>query len=328
MTAPFTTASGSDVRVRLLPRARPGRRTSASSAPPCSTGRTRATPAASSSSASRTPTPRVTARSRYAADPRRRCGGSGSTGTRASRPVGTARPVPPVASAPAIYDDVIATLKAAGRRLRVLRHAARRWRRVQHRRRSRPEAGLRQPRARPDRRRSAQAFRDQGRAAGAAPAAVPDRDLSFDDLVRGEITFTHRHRSRLRRGRAPERQAAVHVHEPGRRRTDGRHARAAWRGLLSSTPAADRPATRRCIEIGIADFIPRLRSPAVRRWARATRSSPSATPSRTSSTTATPACRPRGARQLPGAARLVDRPRPRRVLDRRDGRAPFETSPT
>ena len=55
----------------VLPVARPATPTSAWSAPPCSTGRSRATTAAPSSSASRTPTPRATPRS-----PTTRCSSS------------------------------------------------------------------------------------------------------------------------------------------------------------------------------------------------------------------------------------------------------------
>ena len=58
-----------------------------------------------------------------------------------------------------------------------------------------------------------QAFRDEGRSP-ALRLRVPDTDLSFDDLVRGEITFPAGQLHRLRGG-AAERRAALHVREPG-----------------------------------------------------------------------------------------------------------------
>ena len=76
--APERSVSGSH-------RPRPAACTSASCARRCSTGRSPATTAARSCSASRTPTPRATPRSPTPRPARRRCAGSASTGTRAPR---------------------------------------------------------------------------------------------------------------------------------------------------------------------------------------------------------------------------------------------------
>ena len=58
---------------------------------------------------------------------------------------------------------------------------------------------------------------------------VPDEDLTFVDLIRGEVDLPRRIVPRLR-ARAGRRRPAVHVREPGRRRAHGHHARAARRG--------------------------------------------------------------------------------------------------
>ena len=86
-----------------------------------------------------------------------------------------------------IYADIIERLKVEWRTLRELRDR-RGDREAQHRERARPEAGLRQLRARTSPRSSARRHRAEGRMP-ALRLRVPDTDLGFDDLVRGEITF-------------------------------------------------------------------------------------------------------------------------------------------
>ena len=72
---------------------------------------------------------------------------------------------------------------------------------------------------------------------------MPDGEITFDDLVRGEITFQHRARARLRAG-ARQRRPALHAGQPGRRRADGDHPRAARRGPALLHPAPDRALRR------------------------------------------------------------------------------------
>ncbi len=76
---------------------------------------------------------------------------------------------------------------------------------------------------------------------------MPDGELTFDDLVRGEITFHTRPRARLRR-LPRQRPAALHPGQPGRRRADGDHPRAARRG-----PAVQHPAAARAVRRARAD---------------------------------------------------------------------------
>ncbi len=88
--------------------------------------------------------------------------------------------------------------------------------------------------------------------------------------------------------------------------------------LLSSTPRQV-VLYRALIELGIARVGARLRAPAATSWARATRSSRSATRRAASSCTAIAWLHPRGPAQLPRPARLGDRSRPGRVQRRGDG---------
>ena len=103
---------------------------------------------------------------------------------------------------------------------------------------------------------------------------MPDETITFTDLVRGEITFTAGERPGLRH-RPRQRLPAVHAGQPGRRRADGDHPRAPRRGpaLLHAPPDGPVP--------GADGHRRRQRCPpsATCRtsWARATRSSPSAT---------------------------------------------------
>ena len=67
---------------------------------------------------------------------------------------------------------------------------------------------------------------------------MPDGELTWDDLVRGDITFQTEHVPDFAR-RARQRPAAVHAGQPGRRRADAHHPRAARRGpaVLDAAPA-------------------------------------------------------------------------------------------
>ena len=90
-----------------------------------------------------------------------------------------------------------------------------------------------------------------------------------------------------------QRRAALHAGQPGRRRADGDHPRAARRGPAVVDAAADR-ALRRA-RSSSASRRPRRGSDTCRTsWARATRSSPSATPRRTCSATASDGFLPEG----------------------------------
>ena len=79
-------------------------------------------------------------------------------------------------------------------------------------------------------------------AAGRPPVLrlrMPDRDITFDDLVRGADHLPGRQRARP--GAGPRhRRPAVHAGQPGRRRADGHHPRAARRGPAAVHAAADR----------------------------------------------------------------------------------------
>ncbi len=158
------------------------------------------------------------------------------------------------------------------------------------------------------------------RAEGRAPVLrfrMPAEDIAWHDLVRGEITFRAGTRAGLRR-RPGRRGAALPAGEPGGRRADEHHARAARRGPAVLDAAADRALARagghRRRARGAA-----VRAPAVRHGPgqpEAQQARPGVRP--------LPPPRPRvragGAAQLPRAARLVDRRGPRRVLRRRAGR--------
>ena len=141
---------------------------------------------------------------------------------------------------------------------------------------------------------------------------MPDGAITFDDLVRGEITFQPEN--------VPDyvlvpgqRRPALHAGQPGRRRADGDHPRAARRGpaLLDAAPdravrraRRDRRRRRACPSSATCPTS----------WARATRSSPSATREANLLGYRDARLPARGAAQLPGAARLGDRRGPRHLL--------------
>ncbi len=188
--------------------------------------------------------------------------------------------------------------------------------------RPRPEARLRQLRARPHRRPEGRLPR-RGPRARAAPACArhrPElrRPRPRRDHVPGRLV------QRLRR-RTAQRPPALHLRQPGRRRAHGCHARAPWRRPAVVDPAPDRAVPRadrrRC-----DDVRPAVRAPPVcdgRGQQEAVEARPGVEPL----PPPRPRVHPRRARQLPGAARLVAEPRPRRVLDRR-ARRRRSTSPT
>ena len=170
------------------------------------------------------------------------------------------------------------------------------------------------------------AFRAEGREP-VLRLRMPDDDLTFTDLVRGEVTF--------KAGSVPDfvivranGQPALHAGQPGGRRPHGHHARAARRGPALVDPPADRAVPRAARRSASATGEPRVRAPAVgagRRQQEAVQARPRVQP--------VPAPRQRvharGPAQLPRAARLVDRPGPRHLLDggddgrvRRRGRQP------
>ncbi|WIB12957.1 glutamate--tRNA ligase family protein [Curtobacterium sp. MCPF17_052] len=127
-----------------------------------------------------------------------------------------------------------------------------------------------------------QAFRDEGRAP-ALRLRVPDRDLSFQDLVRGDITFPQGSFPDFVVVR-PNGKPLYTFTNPPRRRPDGDHPRPPWRGPAVVDAAADR-AVRGAPRDRSRSVHPAVRSPAVRDGGRATRSSRSGIPSPTCSTT-------------------------------------------
>ena len=147
---------------------------------------------------------------------------------------------------------------------------------------------------------------------------MPDGSITWDDLVRGEITFETRVRPRLR-ALPGQRRPALHAGQPGRRRAHGDHPRAARRGPALQHAAPDPAARARWSSSAIAEVMPRVRPPAVRDGRgqqEALQARPRGAPARLPRR-GLPA---RGAAQLPGAARLGDRRGPRRLHPRRDGR--------
>ena len=72
---------------------------------------------------------------------------------------------------------------------------------------------------------------------------MPDGAITFDDLVRGEITFHTEHVPDFAIV-ARQRPPALHAGQPGRRRADGDHPRAARRGPAVLDPAPDRALRR------------------------------------------------------------------------------------
>ena len=84
----------------------------------------------------------------------------------------------------------------------------------------------------------------------------------FDDLVRGEVHVRAGARARLR-ARPGRRQPALPAGQPGRRRADGHHPRAARRGPAAVHAAADRAARARCATLGVGRADAAVRAPAV-----------------------------------------------------------------
>ena len=85
------------------------------------------------------------------------------------------------------------------------------------------------------------AFRGRGAQPGACGSGCPTARLTWDDLVRGEITFEPEHVPDF--ALVPrQRRPALHAGQPGRRRADGDHPRAARRG-----PAVEHPAPARAV---------------------------------------------------------------------------------
>ena len=206
--------------------------------------------------------------------------------------------------------------QAAGRRarLRVVLHQ-RGGRRPPAGRRAGHQARLRQPRPVPHR-----------RAEGRLPGRGPRAGAAAEDARRGpRVDRPRPRRDPLRRRLGAglragpgQRRAAVPVRQPRGRRPDGHHRRPARRG-----PAALHAAAARALR-GADRHRRRLGHPAVRAPAlRDRRGQQEALQAR-------PAVEPRhlprarlparGARELPGAARLVDRRGPGHLLDGGDGR--------
>ncbi len=146
---------------------------------------------------------------------------------------------------------------------------------------------------------------------------MPDDDITWHDLVRGEVTFAAKDVPDFV-VRARQRRPAVHARQPGRRRPDADHARAARRGPAVLDAAPDRAVPRadrhRCHRPGAAVRPPALRHGRGQQEAVQARS---AVVAERLPRGRLPA---RGAAELPRAARLVHRPGPRRVLAGRDGR--------
>ena len=187
-----------------------------------------------------------------------------------------------------IYADVRRAAEGRRTRLRELLDG-RRDRRPQRGGRAAEAVRLRQLRPRPHRR-AARRVPRRGPRAGAAPARARRRPRLRRPRARPHRLPGRRHH-RLR-GRAPQRRAPVHAREPRRRRADGHHARAARRGPALVDPAADR-ALPRAHRHRRHHVRARASGTCPTSWARATRSSPSATPSPTSSTTAIAGSSPR-----------------------------------
>ncbi|CAA9241100.1 MAG: Glutamyl-tRNA synthetase @ Glutamyl-tRNA(Gln) synthetase, partial [uncultured Blastococcus sp.] len=199
-------------------------------------------------------------------------------------------------------------------RLRVLLHQ-RGGRRPPPRRRPGPEARLRQPRPVPHRR-AASGVPPRGAHAG-APAADARRGPRLDRSGARRRALRRGRGARLRAG-ARQRRSAVPLRQSRRRRPDGDHRRAARRG-----PAALHPAPAGAVR-GTGRDRDRLRRPALRPPAaghrrghqEALQARPAVQPRRLPR----PRFPARGLRELPGAARVVDRRGPRHLRDGRAGR--------
>ena len=291
-------------------RRRPATCTSATSARRCSTGRSPATTAAPWCCASRTPTspatpPRAT---RRCIDSLRWLGIDWDEGPEVG---GDVRPLPAVRAVRHLPRHRRAA--ARGRvGLRLLLH--------QRGGRGAPQGvrlqgpGVRRllPRASPTS--SAAAFEAEGRTPGRAPPdARPADHLRRPRPRRGHLPA--RARARLR-ARARQRRPALHAGQPGRRRADGDHPRAARRGPALLARRARSRSTRRSRRSASAAAPPRFgHLPIVMGEGnkRLSKRDAGLRPARVRRARL-PA---RGPAQLPRPARLGDRRGPRRVHDGR-----------
>ena len=258
-----------------------------------------------SSCASRTPTPsdRRASRSRRSSTT---CAGWGSTGTRGRTSAGrTARTASPSGST--LYQAAAARARRARPRLLLLLHA--RAARSRARRRRWPQACRRSTAAGAGGRSRRRGGRRVARAARRRRCGLPcraGRDVTFHDLVRGDVTFSTR-RHRRSRHRPVRRAARLQLRRRRRRRADGDHARDSRRGshLEHAAAGADlRGAGRRAAGVRASVARARARSRAAVEAAR--RDERGRVPRARLSA--------RGARQLPRAARLVARGRTRRFV--------------
>ena len=162
------------------------------------------------------------------------------------------------------------------------------------------------------------AFEAEGRGAG---RPVPDA-RRIGHLDRPGARRDHL-RDPVRAGLRPlpgQRRPALHAGQPGRRRADGHHPRAARRGPAVQHPTPDPAAPGAGRARGLAGGAG-VRAPAAGHGGgqqEALQARPAGPPVHV------PRRRlpPRGRAQLPGPARLGDRAGPRRVHGRRDGRTP------
>ena len=293
-------------------RRRPAPRTSVWSAPRCSTGPTPGTPAARSSSASRTPTPQRDSEESYAAilDALRWLGLDWDEGPEVGGPYEPYRQ----SQRGEIYRDVVARLLAAGEVYEAYSTAEE----VE----ARHVAAGRNPKLGYDN--YDRDLTDGAACRSSSPRAAsrccgcgcPTRTSRWNDLVRGPTTFAAGIGARLR-DHPRQRRSVVHVGQSGRRRADEDHPRAARRGHPAVDAASDRavpgadPHRRRRRD-------PRVR-PSAKRSRRRQQEAVQARPAVEPVPAPRPRLHPRGPAELPGAAGLGDRRRPRRVQPRRDG---------
>ena len=301
-------------RPRRWPRPRRAARTSAWPARRSSTGRSPATTAARSSSGSRTPTRSATPRSPTTRilDLMRWLGLDWDEGP--SRSAARSAPYRQTERGD-IYADVLARLRDVVVHLRLLLHH-RGGRRAPQGVRLQGD-GVRRLLPRADRRAASRRSEAEGRAP-VVRFRMPDGSITWTDLVRGEITFETEFVPDF--ALVPrQRRPALHAGQPGRRRADGDHPRAARRG-----PALQHARARsRCYD-ALVEARHRRGDPAVRppalRHGRGQQEALQARPRGAPARLPRPGLPARGAAQLPRAARLGDRRGPRRLHARGDGR--------
>ncbi len=212
-----------------------------------------------------------------------------------------------------LYADVLARLAALVVHLRLLLHH-RGGRRASQGVRLQG-AGVRRLLPRADRR-AGRGVRGRGpQARGPVPDARRLGHLGRPGARRDHLR--DRVRPRLR-ALPRQRRPALHAGQPGRRRADGDHPRAARRGPALQHAAAD-PAAPRAGRARHLRGCPAVRAPAAghgRGQQEALQARPSGAPVHVPR----PGLPARGPAQLPRPARLGDRRRPRRLHARRDGR--------